>query len=182
MAKRRGMLHDLAHEAVAPLTQQFTAAAERIAAAVAESPTNVHQALSLALNEQLRRVAPEAPADRDRRCSSWRARLQLYRVGTTTTGDETMELDGDTDPDLADGALPEALFTGLAAMLDWIQALMLDFHGTLPPEMQREALEARLRSFRPELSRQKGKALWRLRYAWGADQRAAYVTVWRVEG
>jgi hypothetical protein len=97
-------------------------------------------------------------AELDARATDWRLRVRLYR------SDNMDEPVGDTDPHLSAEQPGETVVHGLPAVADELRTVATLYHGETPEAMAEATLRHKLKSLRPTLSRNDGKAAWRVGY------------------
>lgn len=99
------------------------------------------------------------PMERDSRAAYWRCRFRLYRQ------DQPDEPQADSDPERAADLPGTQIIRGLPAVATELLTLASAFHGTgLLQGLTGEVLRHSLRGLRPTLSRNRGRAAWRLPY------------------
>lgn len=97
--------------------------------------------------------------EHDKRAVQWRCRIRLYDM---TAGDEPQ---ADSDPELDAGAMGTVLCAGLKGVADTVIQMAALFHGTpMLKGLDTATLDAKIPGLRPTLSRNEGKAVWRLPY------------------
>ena len=126
-----------------------------------------------------------APAEPDGRNAQWRVRVRLFRDGMDKP-------EADSDPERPAGEVGDTVLRGLPAVAEHVQGLAWDFHqpiGTVrmvwvAPEglkgLESSTLLHRLKSLRPTLSRNQGRAVWRVPYTVAGAEWRADVDVQRV--
>lgn len=96
----------------------------------------------------------------DNRARPYRARVRLYDL---TKSKDIPEADSDPELDAMDSGTE--ICAGLSGVAEYVVQLANLYHGGAGlPGMERALLEDKIPGFRPTLSRNKGKATWRLPY------------------
>ena len=129
------------------------------------------------LTEFLARVkgrSPAALAAMDGRTSRWRARVRLYRSSNLS------EPDADSDNDLPAEQPGTTICAGLPAVADNLAWVASAHHGQPCIGLDPATLRHRLKSLRPTLSRNKGRAAWRVPYRTADGEWMARVDVLKI--
>lgn len=116
-----------------------------------------------------------AQLERDKRASYWRVRLRLF--------DETSgALEADSDVELPTEAPGSTVVRGLPGVAEWAGELVHGFHGArneVAGWLDNSTAQKRLKSLRPTLSRNNGKATWRVDYPVNSGRWLALIDIAR---
>lgn len=94
----------------------------------------------------------------DGRQAHWRIRVRLFASGNM---DEAV---ADSDADLPADSPGTTVLAGLPGVAEHLGALVANYHGAPGAGLDTASMAHRLKGLRPTLSRNKGKATWRVGY------------------
>lgn len=168
---------DKLHEIASGLLQQMQDSAAEIEAA--GGPNQAAAYADILRTVRTMHKTAGSPGALDGRTTAWRVRLQIFGPDGS--------LEADSDADNGDIQAPgETIIHGVKPVADWAAAAALAFHAergeTVTSGLDQSLLYHKINSLRPTLSRNGGKATWRIPYVVGENEKwLVYIPIARQE-